>query len=91
VYCYEPCCGKIDEVVEHVGVCYSIYGSIDGDEEEKDTRKMTEAGGHSGNHFAACQGFNKEDEWHNGNHVVVRRERSQPVDGKVVYPHHKNR
>jgi len=91
VDCYQPCSGEVDEVMEHIGVCHSVYSSIDGDEEEKDTCEVAEAGGHSWDHFAACQGFNKEEEWHDGKDVVVRRERRQPVDGKVVHPHHEDR
>jgi hypothetical protein len=76
--------------MEHVGVCDSIDGSIDGDTEKEDTGEVANARCHSGYHFATGQGLNEEDKRHDGEDIVVRRKWGEPVNGQIVYPDDEN-
>jgi hypothetical protein len=48
-------------------------------------------GGQPGNHLAAGEGLDEEDEWHDGENVVVRGERSEPVHGEIMDPDDEDR
>ena len=50
--------------MEHVGVCDSINGSVDGNAEEEDTSEVAKAGRYSGYHFPTRQSLYEKDEWH---------------------------
>ena len=88
--CHQPSCNEIDEVMEHVGVCDSIDGRIDGDAEEEDTGEVAKTRSHSGHHFATSQGLNEKDKRHDGEDIVVRGKWGEPVNGQVVYPYNEN-
>lgn len=86
----EPCRREVDKVVQHVRIGYTIYCSIDGDAEEEDARKVAEAGRDSWNHFAAGESLHKKDEGHDGEDIMMGRERCEPVHSQVVHPDNKN-
>lgn len=86
----EPGGGEVDEVVEHVGVGDAVDGGVDGDEEVEDAGEVAETGCYARDHLAAGQGFDEQDEGHDGEDVVVGGEGGEPVDGEVVDPDDEN-
>ena len=76
--------------MEHVGVCDSINGSVDGDAKEEDTGEVAKPRCHSRYHFATGQGLDEKDKWHDRENIVVRRKWSEPVNSQIVYPDDEN-
>jgi hypothetical protein len=81
VDCYQPSRHEVDKVVEHVGIRDSIDGSVNGDAEKEDTSKVTKTSRYSWYHFATRQSLNEKDKGHDREDIVVRRKRSEPVNG----------
>ncbi|KFX93599.1 hypothetical protein O988_06725 [Pseudogymnoascus sp. VKM F-3808] len=79
--------GDVDEVVQHVDVRYAVHSGIHGDDEEEGGHSVAEAVGDARDHLAAGERLDEEDERHDGEDVVVGRERREPLDDDVIGPY----
>lgn len=66
-------------MVQQVGVGDAVDGGVHGNSEEEHGGYVAEAGGDAGDHGAGGHGLDKEKEGHDGEDVVVRGERHEPV------------
>ena len=84
---HQPGEDAVDEMMQHVCIANTIHGGIHGHAEERDVGHVSGgAGVQLRDHFPGCEGFHEDEVGHDGNDVVVRRKRGQPVDGEVVDP-----
>ncbi|KFX97967.1 hypothetical protein V490_02531 [Pseudogymnoascus sp. VKM F-3557] len=79
--------GDVDEVVQHVDIRHAVHSGIHGDEKEERGHSVAEAVGDAWDHLAAGECLDKEDERHDGENVVVGRERREPLDDDVIGPY----
>lgn len=84
---HQPGEDPVDEMMQHVCIANTVHGSIHGQAEERDVSHVS--GGacvELRDHSPGRERFHEDEIGHDGNDVVVRGERCQPVDGEVVDP-----
>lgn len=86
MYSHQPGTENIREMVQDVRIRYTIHGSIYSYRYQKQIGDMAESRPDAGDHTPSALGFDQEDERHDGEDVVMRGERRQPMDSKVPHP-----
>ncbi|KFY69794.1 hypothetical protein V499_09738 [Pseudogymnoascus sp. VKM F-103] len=78
--------GDVDEVMQHIHIRHAVDGGVHGDDEEEGGHGVAEAVGDAGDHLAARERLDEEDERHDGEDVVVGGEGREPLHDDVVGP-----
>lgn len=87
----KPRCHDVHQIMENVGVRHPIYSCTDGSAKEQYAGDVPQATCDLRHHLAGRQILHQQDEGHDGEDIVVRGERCEPVDSKISYPHGENR
>jgi len=72
MYDYKPCAEKVDDMVKEICIRNTVYGCVDGKNEEHYVGYVVDASLDSRDHSSRTQSFYEEDVWHNRENVVMR-------------------